>query len=454
MTNRTWTTLIPASVAIVLALALAAALIIERVNNQRATHSRTENHDITIAPGRTTHAEPNKMIYWNPLHDGNPKTYIVGDYGLTFKLKCTHGLGNCQDILLTVRSEGHQRIVTSDNAISDWADGRPIAAAAVSHLDTATRKSQIVFATQNSDGSGVSLSVKVVDPIHGRLEVLELPTDIDELPSAVEESGNFKVPADLDGDGVPDIEIADGRFNSTFSCHACSWYPPLVYEIENGRLREQTYSQRVRTLIAADMTMAKAACLKRDGTQNGACAGYVADAARVGQFSSAWKVVLANYDKNDLYDQGCRVALGANYSCPQGQQKYTNFPEALAGFLTEWGYITPEQRALATDPRKIFCNGIILDALQLIVASPFANKGHCYRAPLMIVSQWFDDKTALVSLPMGSGPVLIDFPEPPNESLIFVPSAILVGEGAFQYQSVGAGMQTVARATFRGSANK
>ena len=54
--------------------------------------------------------------------------------------------------------------------------------------------------------------------------------------------------------------------------------------------------------------------------RNGQCAAYVADAARLGQAASAWRVMLAHY-----------------------RHEPAGYPAALRSFLVAEGYLTPAE---------------------------------------------------------------------------------------------------------------
>lgn len=88
------------------------------------------------------------------------------------------------------------------------------------------------------------------------------------------------------------------------------------------------------------------------------------------------------------------------------------------------------------------CPGKILDYQDLALGSPFATTGHCYRLPILVVSQWLNSKTALANLAMM--PVLIDFATPPSSQAMRA-NVIVRGEGAYQYSDTRGGLRTVPR---------
>jgi hypothetical protein len=74
---------------------------------------------------------------------------------------------------------------------------------------------------------------------------------------------------------------------------------------------------------------------------NGACAAYVADAARLGLRDKAWPVMVANWDRTTDWDWPvhCRAQVAAGADCPQAdQQTFTNMRDALRAFLVDNGF--------------------------------------------------------------------------------------------------------------------
>lgn len=155
--------------------------------------------------------------------------------------------------------------------------------------------------------------------------------------------GLTEKPRDVDGDGIPDIVLRDNSFLYAFDAYAFSWAPPLVLNVVGGQLSDVSASGRYRRLFVDDMAGAKAQCLKH---VNGACAGYVADAARIGQVDAAWKVMRTAYQRqvDPMFQPTVCVAAVAGHTCPKGkEQKVSAFPQALAWFLANRDYITADK---------------------------------------------------------------------------------------------------------------
>ncbi|WP_152997720.1 hypothetical protein ACNFJ7_11635 [Sphingomonas sp. HT-1] len=113
-------------------------------------------------------------------------------------------------------------------------------------------------------------------------------------------------PIDLSGDGIADFVLTDDAFLYRFSSYAGSMPPPLVLNIRGGRTVDVSKAPGMRPLFLMKMAEARAYCTapaSQDSERNGACAGYVANAARTGQFATAWKLMLAHYDRSATWDR-------------------------------------------------------------------------------------------------------------------------------------------------------
>jgi hypothetical protein len=149
-------------------------------------------------------------------------------------------------------------------------------------------------------------------------------------------------PRDLDADGVVDFVQRDNSFLYTFASYAGSFAPPQILNIVGNRAVDVSTRPGFRRLFRDAMNEARAACVETGPDRNGACAGFVAAAARIGQFDAAWEVMLRAYDRDSGWDlpTGCRVALDRQGGCPEASAiRYANFPDALRAFLVRQGYL-------------------------------------------------------------------------------------------------------------------
>ena len=186
-----------------------------------------------------------------------------------------------------------------------------------------------------SGGAHCCTQVQIIFPEDGRLQVVDL---------GEWDSGYWDhLPADRNGDGRIDFEFVDNAFLYAFASYAESSAPPLIMNVVGGRAVDVSTDPGFRPLYERSMVAERQACLHPDDglTPNGACAVYVASAARLGRFDQAWSEMLRSYDRNSSWPLpgDCRVAL-VDYQCPEGQRtEYADYPEALRAFLVQQGYI-------------------------------------------------------------------------------------------------------------------
>ncbi len=192
-----------------------------------------------------------------------------------------------------------------------------------------------VVIENRSGGSGGDVRVQLLVPSGSRYRETELPGRLQgELPERL---------TDLSGDGAPDFVLGDGRFDSQFGCNACTPRPPVVLTLRGGVAVDVSREPAYAGVFRDDMERLRPICLSRRDHRNGACAAYVADAARIGRFERAWADMLAHWDRRhpDLW-QGCDVppSQWSRHRCPPGQAShYRTFPESLHAFLRQAGYI-------------------------------------------------------------------------------------------------------------------
>ena len=191
-----------------------------------------------------------------------------------------------------------------------------------------------VFFESFSGGAHCCTSWQVVVPQQGRL----VSYDLGEWDSGYEDN----VPKDEDGDGVVDFIQRDNSFLYTFSSYAGSFAPPAILNVVDGQVTDVSTRPSFRRLYEEFLGEARTACNSGETDRNGACAGYVAAAARLGRFDEAWGDMLQHYDRTADWPlpSGCRVTPAAGSECPDDQKvEYESFPDSLRNFLEEEHYI-------------------------------------------------------------------------------------------------------------------
>ncbi|HEX2592120.1 MAG TPA: hypothetical protein VHL34_11530 [Rhizomicrobium sp.] len=199
---------------------------------------------------------------------------------------------------------------------------------AVTKLDPANATPQVIFSSF-SGGAHCCTRIYVAERLQSGWTAFDL--------GLWNGDGLANVPVDVDGDKIPDIVLSDDRFLYTFDSYAASWSPPIVINVVGGKVDDVSKQPRYKKLYASEMDRAKAQCATH---ANGACAGYAANAARIGRFDEAWKFVLANYDRTAKWDYPGRCrGQTVNSDCKGEKIKPKDFPESLRWFLEDNGYI-------------------------------------------------------------------------------------------------------------------
>lgn len=145
-----------------------------------------------------------------------------------------------------------------------------------------------------------------------------------------------KLPEDLDADGSKEFVFVDQVFLYAFASYAESWAPPVIKSVVSGSVRDVSDKRQFRPIFAEEAARSRDACLEKS---NGACAAYVASAARAGNLDQAWAVMLQSYDQGSdwVLPTACRIRTAGE--CPaDAQLTFSTFPEALQWFLGEHGY--------------------------------------------------------------------------------------------------------------------
>ena len=188
-------------------------------------------------------------------------------------------------------------------------------------------------------GSGSRLTLQLLVPSNNSYRLVSL----DNYNGAYLEGRLADLPQDLSGDGRIDLKFEDGAFDSVFGCNACTPRPPILFAVKESKIVDESRDPALRGVFAADMVRLAPMCLSNKRYRNGACAAYIADAARAGQFESAWAVMLKHYESGaDLWWEPCNVPVSAwvNHRCPKGHfTQFRDFPESLRAFLVQTGYL-------------------------------------------------------------------------------------------------------------------
>lgn len=192
-----------------------------------------------------------------------------------------------------------------------------------------------VIIESQSGGSGGSLTAQVLIPEGDGYRAV----DVGHQHGSALQGELADFPTDVSGDGIIDLKLEDGAFDSAFGCNACTPRPPKLFAVKDGEVVDESRDPALRTVFAKDMARLAPICLSKASDRNGPCAAYVADAARAGRFNEAWAAMLKHYQRDQQWWQPCSVPVAAqvNGRCPKGSS--ISFPDALRAFLIRTGYL-------------------------------------------------------------------------------------------------------------------
>jgi len=117
--------------------------------------------------------------------------------------------------------------------------------------------------------------------------------------------------------------MRDTRFFYEFTSYVGTPDPPLrIWNMRRGRAVDVSAEPRFRSAYLRDLDGRRAGCLQAGDAAASDCPAYVATAARLGRFRSAWHDMLRVYDH-------------ARDDAPVGER----FPHHLRRFLRANGYL-------------------------------------------------------------------------------------------------------------------
>ena len=296
-------------------------------------------------------------IVWDSKKDGDPKLYRVGN--LDIMLSSRPGTSSAFPTpVLRLSGEGFSPIEEHGEVGFEDASATVL----VGRLDPAQQSDAVVFETYTG-GAHCCTSIIAFDRIARSWKRLDLGTwDGEPLSS---------LPQDIDGDNIPDIVLGDERFLYTFAPYALSDAPPRIFNVVNGTVFDVSSEPRYVKIFRESMTMSQAGCLLHE---NGACAAFVASASRAGLYYWAWQFMLDNYDKTDDWQlpKLCDTTV-VNGLCPDGHEVTpTDYPTALAGFLTENNYhqMASDSPTTETISPSFDCGKVHSQVLRTVCTTP------------------------------------------------------------------------------------
>lgn len=176
-------------------------------------------------------------------------------------------------------------------------------------------------------------------------------------------------PVDHGGDRAPEFLMVDNSFLYAFAPYAFSYAPVQILKLKGGEIVDVSTDRAYRQVHINRMAELEPLC--RNG-ENGACAAYVASAARIGSMSHAWSVMLQSYSVTDwILPTACLIVTDG--VCPPSMEvRFDTYPEALQYFLGERGYASKAYvSGREWDGKPSFeCTDSLGDVLRLICSEP------------------------------------------------------------------------------------
>ena len=261
------------------------------------------------------------MVEW----DGIAKTYYV--QGLTLRLSAHKDSPGRPIPTLTISASGSSRVEVNGEAGFDNA----MASFGVGWFDPKAPKPQVEFATYTG-GAHCCTKISVIERVRNSWKEVSLGEWDGDVPD--------RLFTDVDGDGIPDFVSDDNEFLYAFDSYSGSFPPPKILNVIGGKVSDVSKARRYAKIYRDAMTEDEPRCFSGS---NGACAGYVANAARLGKFEAAWKFMLMHYNhhSNWVYPTRCTGPI-TNGSCKGQELKPRDYPQALMWFLEDNDYISKQ----------------------------------------------------------------------------------------------------------------
>jgi hypothetical protein len=249
----------------------------------------------------------------------------------------------CVAVVAKISVDGTQALAVPLGVSDDPADiSRMMIRVAIWHLDPATTLPQVVMSGYTGGAHCCTSTVTATSSENGQWQTVDL--------GSIDGDDGFAL-LDPARDGTIALVDYAPEFDYHFASHAGSFAPTRIQIFRAGKLRGVSGDPRYRGFQLARLREMER-FRSQQGEVNGFLAGWVAQKALVGQLDDAWRVMLASYDRkateglSDCFVNK-RVWTKTSYGveCPPGEERHVLFPEALAHFHVEHGYLTAEQSA-------------------------------------------------------------------------------------------------------------
>lgn len=284
--------------------------------------------------------EPGVITYWNGSDDGDPAYYQVGDLLLTLAAKTApEGELSMAAAIPTITIAAARLEPATFDGVEGFSDVQ--ARFGAGEIDPAAPGPEVVLLSY-SGGAHCCTDFQVIERSGEGWTAIDL--------GEFDGEGVEDWPSDLNGDGAPEFRFSDDRFLYAFGSYAASKPPPKFMAVRGGQIVDLTSENAFDPEFEKFAEATKLYCA--DG-EKASCASYTAAMARLGRLDEAWSFMRTHYRNDDFdYPTVCRSEPTPDGLCARGETvQPKSYPEALAWFLFNTGYITDAQREALTKKR-------------------------------------------------------------------------------------------------------
>lgn len=218
--------------------------------------------------------------------------------------------------------DGNQVVVTGEPGVGAYVG--------IGKLTPGAARPSLILISENGGSAGCA-QIDLAVPQGATYRSIRLSADpADHGTFCQVDPAKLAWPRDLTGNGRPEFVLRSTAFYCRFTSCAGTWYPSRVVAFDGARGIDVSADPALAPLYRADMVKARYACQHDAVEAQGACAGYAADASRLGELAQAWRIIDAQVRR------GCRVP--ATDGCADINRIPASFPADLAAALQKAGY--------------------------------------------------------------------------------------------------------------------
>lgn len=255
------------------------------------------------------------MVEWSGDETG--QVYVAGDLTMTLMVS---GDESERVATLTVEKPG-----TQPAEVSGLGSGTGYGQVGVFPFDEAGGRT-VLFAVYAGGAHCCMQIVSVTETADGLVT--------DEIGSV---DGDSIGPQDIDGDGIFELPLFDGRFNYTFDAYAFSYPPTQIYKSKDGTSYDDSANPHWHDYYVMQVEERRGDC-SGETWSLGVCAGLLGAAARIGTFEADLATIEAALAAGKEKSSWETFDICADAAC-SSRTTTPDFGVAVRALLTEWGYL-------------------------------------------------------------------------------------------------------------------